>query len=148
MQRRSATGDPTEDTALLDRLKRETIFMIRKCNSKEEKQVKAASLYATIEGIFFKVGLSKVGGRTIQLCLKFGSNETREKLLNKLLSSEHQFSELMKSNYGHYIGITMARVMPNAFKKRVFALLSKNALNFLVHSVIIEYNTIRLHPKS
>lgn len=45
--------------------------------------------------------------------LKFADEVTRAKIFEKLLSNESLFGELIKSNYGHYVGITMIRTMPN-----------------------------------
>jgi pumilio family protein 6 len=65
--------------------------------------------------------------------LKFADAETKTLLFQKLLSNEHAFADLIKSNYGHYVGITMIRTMLNQFKQLFFAHLHKNVFQYLVH---------------
>lgn len=75
--------------------------------------------------------------------LKCADDSTKADMYSKLLHNDHGFAELLKSNYGHYVGITMVRTMPNAYKSTFFAHLQKYLFQYLVHQVSL----LRHHSK-
>ncbi|KAM3141235.1 CPL (NUC119) domain [Paramecium bursaria] len=110
----------------------------------------AAKLYEIFSGIMMQIAQTKFGGRVIQLLIKCSELPIREQIFNQLMS-EKNFAELLKSRYGHYIGITMIRNMVPQYKKQFFEILRKEAPHFITQpdaSVVLDRFLIRLATPS
>lgn len=101
--------------------------------STSQKESLIEEIISKLSGIIHQIVHKRDGSRAIQACMKHGKESQRDQIICILLDSK-ELDNIVKSKYGHFVGLRMIKLMKQkSHKDKFFNMLMKDAFLLVSH---------------
>lgn len=128
----------SEGDSFFKYLNRLTQQLWTKKESKKPKDQIVKEILGKVLPVLGKVINKRNGSKTVQACLKYGSEKQIENIVNELIKAQY-FEDMIKSKYGHYLALRVIKKSDKAQREKIFYQIKSNIVFFAAHKVFISY---------
>jgi hypothetical protein len=124
----------TEGDSFFKYLNRLTQQLWTKKEIKKPKDQIVKEILGKVLPVLGKVINKRNGSKTVQACLKYGSEKQIVDIVNELIKAQF-FEDMIKSKYGHYLALRVIKKSDKAQREKIFYQIKSNIVFFAAHKV-------------